>query len=281
MCIFQFVAFGDGFHVISLVIVFELGVSWVRQFTCGLKSIFRDVEELHPTGEKKMIRFASVLIVVFTMVVTTTSAIAEPIMFWADQGKVFRGNRDGTDVQQIYTPTAGTGVEGVEVDQINQRLYLRGGVPSAGLIRSMNFDGSGLSDILTGLNYSAYGFALDVPNDRMYFGNHPDGIFTANLDGSNIQSLPGTSSGFDQLRHTHDIEVDSVASKVYYSNSEHAFISHFKGIRIADLNGSNVANIVDHGTTNTVAVMMALDNASDKIYWSEEVSGVIKRANLD
>jgi len=226
--------------------------------------------------------FLFVLVVLATAYTATT--VRANTMYWADNGNIFKANLDGTGVEQIFTKSNVDGQAGwIDVDFDAEKLYWRGladlnSPPNGtGVVRRMNLDGTGLEDVLTGLNFDAYGFALDVPAGKMYFGDHGQGIFTANLDGSGKALLPGT----DGLRHTHDIVVSQALSQVYYSNAEHTQFNGFNGVRRADLDGSNIEDVFNNNGVSVVAVYMALDEAAGNIYWSIEPTGEIFRADLD
>jgi len=205
-------------------------------------------------------------------------------IFFTDQGNVFRSNLDGSNLIKIMANSAINGnAAWLDVDPVNQKIYWRGSPNlvggSGGVVRRMNFDGSGLEDVVTDLGFSAFGLALDLINDRIYFGDHPLGIFYTNLDGSEKTLLPNTSSGFDLLRHTHDIEVSNDLNKVYYTNGEFPFFNHFDGIRRADLDGNNVEDIAV--TNINSAITLALDVSAGKLYFAPEKTGTIFRSALD
>ena len=213
-------------------------------------------------------------------------------MFWTDSGSVYRGNADGTgEKQQIYTASMDEvgWVGWVEADTQTQKLYMRGGSNAAagqdGVIRRMNYDGSGVEEILAGLSIHGYGMALDPANDTMYFGDHPKGVFMANRDdGSNVTLLPDTSSDFDLLRHTHDIEV--AGDKLYYTNEEHPAwmiggIERFTGIRRSDLDGTHVEDIIVTPQGSAGFMCLAIDEVNGKLYWSQDTADSIFRSDLD
>ncbi len=216
-------------------------------------------------------------------------------MFWADNGSVFRANGDGTNVAMIYDGVQGQ-VGWVDVDSHNRKIYMRGGVDAdggaGGVIKRMNYDGSVVEDVLTGLNYSAYGLGLDLANGTMYFGDYPGGIYRANLNGSGLLLLPNTKGDYlygdvwdnPNLRHTHDMQV--VGDKLYYANGEFTQLSRhshlFAGIRRSDLDGKNIETLVDYSdTVGTGMLCLAIDSVNSKLYWSDDHTDSILRANLD
>ena len=118
-------------------------------------------------------------------------AAASLQMYWTDHGNIYRSNADGTGVQSIFTASATNGRAGwIDIDPVTNLLYWRGWADSTnivagtGVVKRMNLDGSGLRDVLTGLHYGAYGFAIDSIDNLMYFGDHPNGLFRASLDGT-------------------------------------------------------------------------------------------------
>lgn len=220
------------------------------------------------------------LVVVLTLFACTHAFAG--IMFWTDGGSVYRANMDGTAVKIHDNSDGYTGW--IDVDPIARKLYLRGEVVGggAGVIRRMNYDGTSLEAVLPGLNFGGYGFALDIANQTMYFGDYPNGAFVANLDGSDMTVLPNTSGGVQMLRHTLDYLV--VGDKLYYTNSEFVQLSqfndYFQGIRRADLDGSNI-EVIHADNTTLNGFHLAVDETTSTLYWSDEKANVIYRTNLD
>uniref|UniRef100_UPI001BFC8773 MBG domain-containing protein n=1 Tax=Echinicola shivajiensis TaxID=1035916 RepID=UPI001BFC8773 len=96
---------------------------------------------------------------------------------------------------------------------------------------------------------------------RIYWTNE-EKIQSAKLDGSDIQTvLTGFYVG---------VRIDNINQKIYFNEVD-------GGIFKADLDGSNVETLIPGAEANG----FALDLANNKIYWSQFVSGKIRRANLD
>ncbi len=127
------------------------------------------------------------------------------------------------------------------------------------------------------------GIALDMIDGKVYWtGVQPQGIYRANLDGTNIELLIG-GCGPGGLCSHHNIALDLVAGKMYWTES--GIYSEFYKLRRANLDGSDVEDVI-----LTEALRrpngITLDLAAGKIYWgeraeSQEEKGRIRRANLD
>ncbi|MBL4885479.1 MAG: PEP-CTERM sorting domain-containing protein [Planctomycetaceae bacterium] len=218
----------------------------------------------------------------FMLIVAFSSPCFGGIMYWTDSGSIYSANQDGSNQQQIFAGSNTNGIAGwLDIDTTAQKLYWRGGVTTngydGGIIRKMNYDGSGIETVLSGLNHGAYGFALDQSNGKMYFGDHPDGIFTANMDGTGKSALANTAA----LRHTHDIEISNSQSKVYYTNAEHTQFNGFNGVRRSNLDGSDVEDLVSFSGQNMGALHLALDEGLGKMYYTSLVLDSIWKSNLD
>jgi sugar lactone lactonase YvrE len=135
--------------------------------------------------------------------------------------------------------------------------------------------------VVSGTNLSG-GIALDAANGKIYWsGAQPQGIYRANLDGTNKELLVGPD-GPSGLCDYDDIALDLTSGKLYYT--EGGIAKQYYKLRRADLNGSNIENVIP--TSNlTRPNGLALDLFDGKVYWGEGalggVSGKIRRANLD
>lgn len=190
-------------------------------------------------------------------------------------------------------------------------------VTEEGKVWSINIDGTGLTEIASGM-YEPYGIAVDEINNKVYWVDEADGddighIYRANLDGSNLEMIlemegaqfraialdPENSKMYFQEVYNENIHVanldgsnesvliagawgyalavDTKNNKLYYEDA--------RIIKRADLNGLNI-QVVDNSantptTTQTRCYGMVIDTEEDKIYWSGRDSNSIIKANLD
>jgi low density lipoprotein receptor-related protein 5/6 len=136
--------------------------------------------------------------------------------------------------------------------------------------------------VLSELNVNL-GIALDMIDGKVYWtGVQPEGIYRANLNGTNIERIIG-GCGQSGLCSHHNIALDLVAGKMYWTES--GLYSRFYKLRRANLDGSDVEDVIPTEALRRPKGI-ALDLAAGKIYWgggtvSQEDKGRIRRANLD
>jgi len=132
-----------------------------------------------------------------------------------------------------------------------------------------------LGVVVSGTNVNT-GIALDAVNGKIYWsGVQPQGIYRADLDGSNIELLIG-SCGPNGLRSHNNIALDLSSGKVCWAEGALGDVSG--KIRRADLDGTNIENLITVGV-NTSG--LELDLAGNKMYWTNNNEGQLWRANID
>ena len=148
-------------------------------------------------------------------------------------------------------------------------------------IQRAHADGSDVQTVLTGLQHPR-GMAVDIANGRMYWME--PGILkirSANLDGSNITDVVATDDSAAGLA------LDPHGHKIYWTDQNGVAINSGQKtarIRRANLDGSNVEDLVTQNLTQPVGI--ALDLLRGKIYWTNlersfDGLGEIQRCNLD
>ena len=152
-------------------------------------------------------------------------------------------------------------------------------------IRCANLDGTNIEDIVTGLEGWPLSMALDVADGKMYWTqndpswgdtNTTSKIRCANLDGTNIEDIV-TGSG-----NMWSIALDVTMGKMYWTHWTQISKSpnrYRTKIQRANLDGTNIEDIVTGLEAGSWSSQIALDVVSGKIYW---VYGPkLRRANLD
>ena len=143
-------------------------------------------------------------------------------------------------------------------------------------IRKVNTDGSGLTDILTGLSGPS-GVDVDVANGHVYwtdFGTNK--IQRADVSGLNQNVEDLVSTGVTTPR---DIALDLTNGKMYWSDTGPSTgADGNESIKRANLNGSNVETILDADAIHGDPFGLALDVPNGHLYWADDG---IWRANLD
>jgi DNA-binding beta-propeller fold protein YncE len=198
-----------------------------------------------------------------------------PLLIFAD---IFNPDFDAGSIKRVeptgvglidVVPTGG-GLRGLDVDPITGRVYWTD--VNNFVIRRANLDGSAQEDLISsGLEFPS-AIAVDVAGGKFYWGDQTaNEIRRANLDGSvNEQVLP---TAFHR-----GIDIDAVNGKVYWSTS----ITQFKGeILRANLDGSDVETVITSLDAQFKPADLALDVEGGKVYWTDFVVDVVRRANLD
>ena len=141
---------------------------------------------------------------------------------------------------------------------------------NAGSIHRANLDGSGVTDLVTGLFYPR-GIALDVGGGQMYWteSSFTSKIQRANLDGSGVTDL------VTGLFSPRGIALDAGGGQMYWT--DHILTGIDKILR-ANLDGSGVTDLL-RGLDRPVGI--ALDVGGGQMYWTDTWSLKIQRANLD
>ena len=195
-----------------------------------------------------------------------------------EAGKIQRANLDDSNIEDLVTGLDGP--RNIALDMANQKMYWTSSdrLAEANKIQRADLDGTNIEDLITG---QVSDIALDVANTKMYWTDwETDKIRRADLDGTNIVDILTTSSDL------FGIALDVVNQKIYYA--EYVSVPTGDGswyenviIRRANLDGTNIVDIVDGAYGGDIA----LDVAGGKIYyqttWLLGESAQIRRANLD
>lgn len=114
-------------------------------------------------------------------------------------GRVRRINFDGTGLQDVVTGIP-TGPIGLAVDPVGGKLYwgrIAFGTQVEGSVQRANLDGSGVETIVA--EHDVDSLALDVAAGKIYWTDNedfdvPSHIWRSNLDGSDVEQTPITST---------------------------------------------------------------------------------------
>ncbi|KAA3597655.1 MAG: T9SS C-terminal target domain-containing protein [Calditrichaeota bacterium] len=117
----------------------------------------------------------------------------------------------------------------------------------------------GLGLAFTSQSFGQKMYWLDAPGDL---------VKRADSDGTNIENISSSTS------NPFAVDVDKNNSKVYWSNGGGS-----NKIQRADLDGSNVEDLVTTGLASPRGLSLDVDNG--KMYWTDVGFQKIKRANLD
>jgi len=136
--------------------------------------------------------------------------------------------------------------------------------PAGKKICSINIDGTGLKDLITGLAYP-FDIAIDSGEGKLYWSDSSDGkIRKANMDGTAVEVIITDAAK--------TVALDSVHKKVYWASNTSDTIKR------ANSDGSGIENL---GLATVSNADITLDLINDKLYFSDEWTNSIRRANLD
>jgi sugar lactone lactonase YvrE len=130
-------------------------------------------------------------------------------------------------------------------------------------IMRSNLDGSDAEELISS---EAYGLALDMTNEHMYFWDYDeDEIYRTNLDAS---EEPTYILG---VYDCYSIALDIPNGKIYYSNANNSKLYR------ANLDGSEREMILD----DVIALSITVDSQNEKLYYFNAYYGQIESCNLD
>ena len=151
------------------------------------------------------------------------------------QHKIFRGDLDGSNQEEIVTDAKGP--FGIAVDPANNVFYWLGqqNPSNSGVIKRAELDGSNVTTLLSGLQFCVEDIAIDKLNGKLYWTNVcEDRIRSCNLDGS------GNTSVLTGQANVLGLALDPAAGKMYYTDGS--------TIERADLDGNNVETLHNGGS---------------------------------
>ncbi len=197
---------------------------------------------------------------------------AVPLMYWIDDSgsSIKRANLDGSGMTGNLVTSEAINAKDIALDVANGHMYW---TDLGGKIQRADLDGSNVLDIINDviLLPSIDHIALDVANGHMYWTDDSGfSIKRANLDGSGMTGNLVTS----EVINAKDIELDVANGHMYWTDLGGK-------IQRADLDGSNVLDIINDVLLLPSIDDIALDVANGHMYWIDDSGSSIKRANLD
>ncbi len=198
-------------------------------------------------------------------------------MYWTDDGAgaIRRANLDGSNVETVKAGLADP--VGIALDLNAGYLYWADrhwGAIYRGRLRNVN--NLTAETVVDGLT-KPYQIALDTFNGHMYWTERGGSkIRRADLDGKNVINIDFQSY---QLQNPFGLALDPVAGKMYWTERSNA-TTGAEGVDFilsADLDSGNVGLVIisDYHSLSGIAV----DVNDGKIYWTDETTGTIRRAD--
>lgn len=205
--------------------------------------------------------FPSVAIMATALSALSPSAIGQK-MYWTDPlgDKIQRANLDGSSVEDVRTGLPSP--VGLALDLQAGKVYWTD--VGAHLIQRANLDGSNV-EILVTEQFKAWDVAVEPGLGLMCWTDSFANIRCADLDGADIQDI------LIDLSTLTSVAIDPQVGKIYWTESG------FEKIRRANLDGSNIENLITEGFNGLVDLDLDLDQG--KMYWLEAFE--IWRADLD
>ena len=195
--------------------------------------------------------------------------------------KIRCANLDGSNIETLLTGAWW----GLALDVSGGKMYgIEGNFEEGYKIRCANLDGSNetLIEALPLNSTPPDNLALDAAGGKMYWPTLRGGaILRANLDGSNIEALPM------DLLAPRSLALDVSGGKMYWvddgvlaDDGEDDVLGNM--ILRANLDGSNIEIVLMlREGEESVPNNIALDVSGNKIYWIDQATDEIFRANLD
>jgi hypothetical protein len=231
--------------------------------------------------------FHSTIVIVLALGSASSSSGLD--LFWNDDRGIHRGLKSDPPGSPALFETFET--RGLAVDLINARPWWSDILPlgsplPGGVIRTGSTQGGAITDVVKHLASPA-GVAVDARRGRIYWSdlgdaNNASAIFSANLDGSDVQKI--VSGTF--ISEIEGIALDPIHDKLYFTYINPLIDSLLTGgIARADLDGSNLEPLVG-GQGKPIGI--AVDASGGGIYWTDAMSispagggSAIKVADLD
>jgi len=200
--------------------------------------------------------FITIVLSIIFMVFSEDIVQAEGQIYWTDyvMGKVQKSNAEGGGTQELVTGLGSP--RGIAVDLGEGKIYWS----EAGSmkVKRSNLNGTGIETIYSGYGNEIYGVALDLSNRKIYWADRTGySIVRANLDGSAREVVFNTGS-----YSPYAIALDVDEELIYWTESDWTDGHIWR----ASYNGIDKDEIVSGLKFPTG---LAIDNANDRIYWTE------------
>jgi hypothetical protein len=176
----------------------------------------------------------------------------------------------------------------IALDTINNKIYW---TDNSIYLKNADLDGNNFDSIYV-YGKSKTGIALDLENEKIYFVDPGDKgstdldgkIQCVNFDGSQLKNL------VENLNNPDKIAIDFNSGKMYWSEWASGWSTSYYPIKIqkANLDGSEVEDILVRDNDGAVPEGIAIDNDNQRLIWVESdydyvghKIGYVKSANFD
>lgn len=182
-----------------------------------------------------------------------------------DAGKIYQSDINGSN--QIVFRTGLDGPDGLAIDYQSNKIYwdVTDGIERADI---NNPDINQKETFVTGQANDPEGICIDQNTHVLYWVNYNGGVWKKNLDGTGEALLIPTTGGGGSIT--------TYNNKIYYDD----YVSSGNiNLHSANTDGTGVA-LVATGISRVV-YGLAFEVSTQKIYWGDRNTGVIKRADPD
>lgn len=214
------------------------------------------------------VTYAAIIILATFVCPALCLAEASEVIFYDNTTvQVSRVNIDGTNLTPVTNPSSSLST--IAVDSLDASIFLSEEV--FGEINSVDFDGSNLAFLYSGIN-NPTSISLDPVAQYIYWISNTSKptIERIAYSSGTVETIFPNSSGLSLLRA---ISVDGPGGYIYWS--DHTDSSIWR----ANLDGSSSAKLIT--TSDNDVYGISVDRLNGWIYWSERNNGVINRATLD
>lgn len=187
-------------------------------------------------------------------------------LFWVDvfNNVIYKSTYNGSDLQVIQSgigdPVA------VFANPEDELLYFTD-TTAFNKIRRMDFNGSGLTTLVSGVAATPYDIQIDLNKNKIYWADLAAlSIFRSNINGSNIETI---ISGLSAPR---GIALNIRDGLMYYSDTGQGSIFR------STLNGQNTQTIVS-GLTNVRHI--DIDINEERLFWADRDTSKVSSSDLD
>ena len=209
-------------------------------------------------------RFSVFVVIVFFCLLQPNVAVSDLVWLNNHARKIQRGVQDGTGQTFDLVSSIDNG-HTLTVDPVGQQIYWA--EKTLGEIWRADLDGANASPFITGL-VNPFGVAVDPKAGRIFWTDRDtQQVVSANLS----DGLSRTILATNQVELT-SVVVDPVNQNVWWGHRRHE-----NKVTTARYDGSNQSTILAGETPMT----MRIDNVNGKLYWSDDFTNDIYRANLD
>jgi DNA-binding beta-propeller fold protein YncE len=188
-------------------------------------------------------------------------------IYWTNfvEGAIKRADLNGNNIEDVLTGLSNP--NNVDIDASTGKIYWTSFDTNTKIHRT-NLDGSNTEEILDIGTNSIVDLELDIDSGKIYWRtSQPGTIQRADLDGSNLETLIETATGFSK------IALDLMSRKIYWVVSP--------SILRSNMDGSDEETFDLSPTEEDQLVGIAINPQEGKMYWTDFNTEKIKRANLD